>query len=100
MVSLNDVYNGMETTINTHDSYRIQTICEHLNEIPTVFIHQRTVFVGLNSALMIYDLDSGRLLKTQTNYLKDVLGIFILECGLVVYGIDSIERNLIYLYSL
>lgn len=24
----------------------------------------------------------------------------ILECGLVVYGIDSIERNLLYVYSL
>lgn len=38
-------------------------------------------------------------MKRFPYYLKEVLGIMILECGIVVYGIDSIYRNLIYVYS-
>lgn len=78
----------MNKTVNNHDSYTLKTICHHLKEIPIVYIHKNHIFVGINGEFQIYELESGRLVTSKTNYLKDVLGIFILECGIIVYGVD------------
>jgi len=67
---------GNETNCISNDcSYQMRTIADFADEIPIVLVKGGYIYVGVKESLALYDLLTGRLLKKQSNYLKDVIGI-------------------------
>lgn len=80
--------------------YRMTPLFESKEDIPIVYLEGRLLFVAVKEKVIVMCLAAKKTVKVLENYFNDVIGIEAFPSGLMVYGIDQLNRNILSMISL